>query len=266
MNDYFHKLVVLMETLRGPDGCPWDREQTRESLKPMLIEEAYEVLEALDGSDAEELREELGDLLFQVIFHSQIAQEKKEFDIYDVCRELYLKMVRRHPHVFGDETIADSKDLLRNWEEIKVAEKKQAGRKVRKRSLLDGIPKKLPALYRTHQITAKAARVGFDWPDLEGVRQKCLEEFAELDEALENGNPERVKEEVGDLIFTVLNVARMLEIDPETALQGANRKFVGRFKSMERHFENQGRALKEIPPEEMEEFWQRAKDKSPAPS
>lgn len=262
--DYFHKLAQLMDVLRSPGGCPWDREQTRESLKPMLIEEAYEVLEALDGEDPEELLEELGDLLFQVIFHSRISKEREEFDVYDVCRAVYQKMVRRHPHVFAEEHFEDSQELLRNWEDLKSAEKAAAGRENRKKSLLDGIPPELPTLYRTHQITAKAARVGFDWESLEGIRQKWEEEFEELTAARQANKRSAVQEEVGDLLFTALNVARFLEIDPETALRRANRKFENRFRSMEKYFEEQGRPLKEVPVEEMEEQWNRGKQEPEA--
>ncbi len=257
--DYFRKLVELMDILRGPNGCPWDREQTRETLKPMLIEEAYEVLEALDAEDPDELCEELGDLLFQIVFHGRIASERGEFDAYDVCRRVYEKMVRRHPHVFGEASFEDARDLLRNWEDLKAAEKKAGGRENRKKSLLDGIPKDLPTIYRAYQMTAKAARVGFDWPDISGLREKFLEEFEELVEALRESDPRRVKEEVGDLVFVALNIARYLEIDPETALRGANDKFDRRFRAMEQHFQIAGRSLKDVPPREMEVAWQGGK-------
>lgn len=259
--DYFQKLIDLMARLRGPDGCPWDREQTRETLKPMLIEEAYEVLEALDEEDSGELCEELGDLLFQVVFHSQIARERGEFDAHDVCREVYLKMVRRHPHVFGDRQIADSRELLKHWEDLKAEEKALGGKTHRRGSLVDGIPASMPSIYRCHQLTSKAARVGFDWADVDEIFQQCGEEYGELKEALEGGDLDHIKEEVGDLIFAVLNIARFLEVDPETALRRANRKFQDRFIRMEEHFESRGRRLKEVPQEEMEEFWQNAKAK-----
>lgn len=256
---YFQKLVELVDILRGPHGCPWDKEQTRESLKSMLVEEAYEVLEALDGDDADELCEELGDLLFQVLFHSRIAKENGEFDMDDVCRRLYEKMVRRHPHIFGEESYQDARELLRNWEDIKAAEKAAAGRKSSRKSLLDGIPGQLPALYGAYQISSKAARVGFDWDNIEGIRDKFLEEFQELQEALAQGDEQKVKDEVGDLLFAALNISRHLQIDPETALSRANRKFTGRFKAMERHFTEKGQPLKDVPLEEMEAFWQRQK-------
>ena len=256
---YFDKLVELMDILRGPGGCPWDREQTRETLKPMLIEEAYEVLEALDSPESDELCEELGDLLFQVVFHSRIAKERGEFDAYDVCRRVYEKMVNRHPHVFGDRTIDTSEELLRNWEEIKAQEKQAAGKTYEKESLLDGIPEDLPSMYRAYQMTEKASRVGFDWPQLSGLRDKFLEEFHELEEAVAQGDGERIREEVGDLVFVALNVARYLEVDPETALRGANRKFKSRFQGMERVLKSEGRSLKDVDLEEMERVWQAQK-------
>ncbi len=254
--DYFSKLLKLVETLRGPDGCPWDREQTRETLKPLLVEEAYEVLEALDGSDSEELCEELGDLLFQVLFHSSISRERGEFDIHDVCRRSFDKMVARHPHVFGEASYRDSEELLKHWEEIKAAEKKEAGQAITRESILDGIPERIPALYAAYQTSSKASRVGFDWDNLEGVRDQFLEEFEELQVAIQEEDQAKIKEEVGDLLLAALNIPRQLQVDPETALIGANRKFSARFKAMERHFAGQGRALREVPVDEMEAFWQ----------
>lgn len=262
--DHFARLVELMDVLRGPEGCPWDREQTRETLKPMLVEEAFEVLEALDREDPDELCEELGDLLFQIVFHSRIAKERGEFDVYEVSRRVYEKMVARHPHVFGDVSFADSQELLRNWEDIKAAEKTGQGRSPDRESLLDGIPEQLPSMYTTYQMTSKAARVGFDWSDIEGIRQKVLEEFEELAEVLAEGDRDRLKEEVGDLLFSILNVARFLEVDPETALRNANRKFARRFRAMEKHFAQQERQLKEVSPDEMEKIWQGNKSSSGA--
>lgn len=253
--DWFPRLVELMDILRGSQGCPWDREQTRETLKPMLIEEAYEVLEALDSQDSGELCEELGDLLFQVVFHARIAKENGEFDAYDVCRRTYQKMVGRHPHVFGNASYENAQELLKHWEDIKAAEKEASGGENRRQSLLDGIPAQLPALYAAYQISAKAARVGFDWPDVEGIRDQFLEEFEELQVAIARGEQERIKEEVGDLLFTALNISRRLQVDPETALNRANAKFAARFREMEKHFAEQGRPLKEVTVEEMEAVW-----------
>lgn len=256
----FEKLLELMGTLRGPEGCPWDREQTCESLKPMLIEEAFEVLEALDQNDPHQLCEELGDLLFQVVFHSQIAKEKGEFDALQVCERLHDKMVGRHPHVFGSESFKDSQELLRNWERLKELEKKASGRESSpKRSLLDGVPPKLPALYRANQITSKAARVGFDWPTVEGIIKKLLEEVDELNRARSEGSDHQVKEELGDLLFTVVNLCRRLEVDPETSLNQANRKFSRRFRNMEVHFGKRGRKLGDVGFDEMESCWKYVK-------
>lgn len=257
--DVFEKLIELVEILRGPQGCPWDREQTLETLKPMWIEEAYEVLEALDGDNAGELCEELGDVLFHIVFFSQIAAEQGDFDAREVCCRAYEKMVRRHPHVFGDTTFKDSKDLLRNWEEIKAAEQQAAGREPGMSSLLEGISPALPALYTTYQMTSKAARVGFDWPDLKELRKKVLEELDEVHSALRANDGDQLKEEVGDLLFAAVNVARFLEIDPETALRSANRKFARRFMEMEKRFAAQGKPLKELTLAEMEAAWQELK-------
>ena len=257
--DYFRELVELMNVLRGPNGCPWDKEQTRESLKAHLIEETYEVLDALERGDPADLCDELGDLLFQVIFHSRIAQEKDEFDIDKVCRRSHQKMVRRHPHIFGEATFRDSQDLLRHWEDIKTAEKEAAGGKVERQSLLDGTPQNLPAIHNAYQISAKAARVGFDWPSIEGLQEKLMEEFDELLEALERGDDRRVREEVGDLLFAALNVARYLQVEPETALKRANEKFSRRFRRLEEHFASRGQPLKEVSLEQMEAFWQTQK-------
>lgn len=255
--NYFDKLVELMDRLRGPGGCPWDREQTRETLKPMLIEEAYEVLEALDHEDPDELCEELGDLLFQIIFHSRIAQERGEFDAHDVCRRVYEKMVRRHPHVFGEARFDTSEELLRNWEDFKRKEKAAGGKPVESdRSLLDGIPAGLPQIYRSYQMGAKASRVGFDWSDLDGLQDKLLEEFQELKRAQAAGDEERIREEVGDLLFAAVNVARFLGVDPETALARANRKFERRFRALETVFRKRGEDLKDVSPERLEEVWE----------
>lgn len=261
--DPFGKLLHLMEKLRGPEGCPWDQEQTHETLKPMLIEEAFEVLEALDGNDPDAICEELGDLLFQVIFHSQIARENGEFDAYEVCRRIYDKMVRRHPHVFGEASFKDTNDLLRNWEDIKAAERKVAGQKERTdSSLLAGIPEKLPAFYRANQMTAKAARVGFDWGNISQIGEKIVEEFNEVEDALEQGDQGRVRDEVGDLLFTAVNLCRRLNLDPETTLRGASEKFSRRFRRMEEHFRRGGKDLRDVAPGDMDSFWQSQKGKA----
>jgi tetrapyrrole methylase family protein / MazG family protein len=255
------KLVDLVERLRGPDGCPWDREQTRETLKPMLIEEAYEVLDALDSPDPMELKEELGDLLFQVLFHAQIAHEKGEFHLADIINRLHEKMVRRHPHVFGNADLKTAQDVLRNWEDIKADEKgtRSSSRPDSEQSILDGIPSRLPALHQAYQMTAKAARIGFDWSRLEDILLKLREEAGELLEAQRNSRADYLAEEVGDLLFVAVNVARFLGVDPETALRRSNEKFSRRFRFVESRIKSQGRELKNATLAEMDALWEEAK-------
>ena len=259
------KLVDLVARLRGENGCPWDREQTRETLKPMLIEEAYEVLDALDGASPAELKEELGDLLFQVVFHAQIAQEKGEFRLADIIDRLHEKMVRRHPHVFGGADLRTADDVLRNWEDIKAAERgtSSASSPDSGKSLLDGIPSRLPALHQAYQMTAKASRVGFDWPDLEAILEKLKEETAETLEAHAAKDQSRLVDEAGDLLFVAVNVARFLGVDPETALRHSNRKFERRFRYVEAKIKGQGRELKEASLVEMDALWDEAKKLEP---
>src|SRR6186997_2697843 len=220
----FEAFVALIARLRAPGGCPWDREQTHASLKPMLVEEAYEVLEAIDEGDDAELAGELGDLLLQVVFHSQIADEEKRFSIADVVARVSAKMVRRHPHVFADDKASTSGEVLRSWEAIKAAENQEAGRA--EASMLDSVSTSVPAVMEAFQMTTKVSRVGFEWPDAAGALAKLEEEVRELKEALAGRAADaRVGEEVGDLFFSAVNVARMLGHDPESALKGANRKF-----------------------------------------
>ena len=256
------KLVALVARLRGENGCPWDREQTRETLKPMLIEEAFETLDALDSDDPANLKEELGDLLFQVVFHAQIAREKGEFDLGDVIDRSHDKMTRRHPHIFGAADLKTSEDVLKNWEDIKAAEKgtSSPSRPDSERSLLDGIPKKIPALYRAYQMTAKAARVGFDWQRLEDVLDKLNEEIVELKDAALLQDHEQIADEVGDLLFVAVNIARTLGVDPETALERSNRKFERRFRFIETAVKRQGRELKDASLAEMDDLWNEAKN------
>ena len=255
------KLVALVAQLRGEGGCPWDREQTRETLKPMLIEEAFETLDALDSDDPDDLKEELGDLLFQVVFHTQIAREKGEFDLGDVIDRSHEKMTRRHPHIFGAADLKTSEDVLKNWEDIKAAEKGIASpsRPDSEKSLLDGIPKKIPALYRAYQMTAKAARVGFDWQRLEDIFSKLNEEADELNDAVSRGDGEQITCEMGDLLFVAVNIARTLGIDPETALERSNRKFERRFRFIETAVKQQGRKLKDVSLAEIDALWNEAK-------
>jgi tetrapyrrole methylase family protein / MazG family protein len=255
------KIERLVEQLRGENGCPWDKEQTRETLKPMLIEEAYEVLDALDSEDPAELKDELGDLLFQVVFHAQISREKKEFDLADVINRSHEKMVRRHPHIFANTDLKTAEDVLKNWEDIKAAEKgvPSSSRPDAARSLLDGIPSKLPALHRAYQMTAKASRVGFDWAQLDDIILKLKEETSELLEAHAQKDSQKVADEIGDLLFAAVNIARFLDIDPETALGRSNRKFDRRFRHIESAIKRQGRELKDASLAEMDALWDEAK-------
>jgi MazG family protein len=272
----FNDLVALMARLRSPEGCPWDREQTYATLAPMLLEEAYEAFEAVEeareGRPAA-LRDELGDLLFQIVFYAQVAAERGEFDIAAVTDRIHAKMVRRHPHVFGDVTVRDNEELLRNWEAMKAEEKRAAGKDTpdEDSSLLDGVSTKAPALMEAHQLTVKAARVGFDWERVEDVFAKLHEELAELRGALGEqregaaGDEERaarVREEVGDLLFAAANIARHLGVEPEAALKLTNRKFRRRFRHVERGLRERGRELGAATLDEMEELWQEAKSSS----
>ena len=251
----FERLLEIMAQLRGPGGCPWDREQTPDSLKPYLIEEAYEVLEALDG-EGEHLREELGDLLFQVVFHSQIAAERGDFTMRDVLRRLNEKMVRRHPHVFGDVVVDTPTAVLAQWEALKQREAHDAGRT---RSVIDGVPRTLPALVRAQRTQAKAARVHFDWPDAAAAWAKVEEEMQETAAAVASGDRTRMTEELGDVLFSLVNVARLSSLDAEGALTGAIEKFRRRFTRMEAELTARGKSVGTISQQELEDLWQAAK-------
>ena len=246
-------LQELVARLRAPDGCPWDRQQTHRSLRPFLLEEAYEVLEALDAEDVAELRDELGDLLLQIALHVQIATEEGEFKFHQVIERLLEKLVRRHPHVFGDVVVSGAEEVLHNWEEIKKGERAEQV------SILSGVPKTLPALAQAQAYQRRAARVGFDWPGIEGVWDKVREELEELKRAAED---ERERE-LGDLLFSVVNLARWLGLDAESALREANARFVRRFSRMERLARNQGRSLSEMPLAEQDELWEQTKKEEP---
>jgi tetrapyrrole methylase family protein/MazG family protein len=260
-NADIEKLVDLVERLRGENGCPWDREQTRETLKPMLIEEAYEVLHALDADDPMELKDELGDLLFQIVFHAQIAQERGEFDLADVIDRSHEKMVRRHPHVFGNADLKTASDVLKNWEDIKAEERGMPStlNPASEKSLLDGIPPSLPSMHRAYQMTAKASRVGFDWAHLEDILLKLREESAELTEAHRKHLHDKEMEEVGDMLFVAVNIARFLGIDPETALHRSNEKFERRFRYIESAIKERGRDMKDATLDEMDVLWEESK-------
>ncbi len=262
MSKRFSELVAVMETLRGKNGCPWDKEQTRESLKPFLLEEAYEVLEAIDEEDPEILKEELGDLLFQVLFHSEIAKERGEFGIEDVLAYTIDKMTRRHPHVFGAArssrkkgTPATAKEVLARWEELKQKEKRNRKRK----SVLDGVPKPLPALMRAYQLQTRASRVGFDWKEMRPVWNKVREEMKELEQAIGDGQPRQIQAEFGDIFFALVNLARFLKFDPEGSLRKANRRFVDRFHYMEKKAGKSQKTLSNMTLNEMGRLWEEAK-------
>jgi tetrapyrrole methylase family protein/MazG family protein len=260
----FAKIVAVMARLRAPGGCPWDREQTHATLRTYLIEEAYEVLDALDSTDDVKFTEELGDLLLQVLFHAQIASEEGRFAINDVIREIYEKMIRRHPHVFGEKRAKDAAEVLRNWEIIKQEERRnksgQSAAEPKPVSILDGVPRTLPALLEGLQLTRKAARIGFDWHNVEGIFDKLTEEAAELRHALDKKeSPSRVESEVGDILFVAVNLARFLDVDPEIALKKASSKFSRRFHEMERLARQQGTTLAEIPRPQMESLWEQSK-------
>jgi tetrapyrrole methylase family protein / MazG family protein len=251
-------LLSLMDRLRGEGGCPWDREQTRASLKPYLIEETYEAIEAIDAGQTGHIVEELGDVLFQVVFHCQIAKEQGEFTMADVLQVVLQKMTRRHPHVFGNAEVADSGEALRQWERIKRAE---AGGEDATRSALDGVPKSLPSLLRAQRLQVKAGRVGFDWPTWREAWSKVREEMAEADEAMVAGDANRVRAELGDLFFSLVNVARLLEIDAEGSLRQAADTFTRRFKEVEAAMRAEGRQVDEASAEELDRQWRAVKSR-----
>ncbi|HJZ64919.1 MAG TPA: nucleoside triphosphate pyrophosphohydrolase [Candidatus Acidoferrum sp.] len=266
--EWLEKLVKLQSRLRAPNGCPWDREQTHMTLRTYLIEEAYEVLEALEAGDDSKFCEELGDLLLQVIFHADIARDEGRFDVTDVIRGIHDKMVRRHPHVFGEKRAKDAKAVLKNWEKIKAEERKAKGKKEEEKpaSLLDGVSHALPGTMEGFQLTRRAARIGFDWDNADGVIEKLAEESAELKKEIKSGSAKRIEEEAGDLLFAAMNLARFLHVDPEIALKKANAKFAARFKEMERMARESGRELADVPRAEMEALWEQAKSGGQAAS
>jgi MazG family protein len=250
----FDELVHLMTKLRGPDGCPWDRKQTLPDLKPYVIEEAYEVVDAIDRDDRRALLEEVGDLLLEAVFIAEITREEGSFDVYDSIGAVHDKLVRRHPHVFGDVEADDAEQVLVNWEKLKNEE-----RKAENKSVLAGVPQALPALLKASRLTEKAARVGFDWRRTEDVFQKIEEEVGELRGAVDGKDIAEIEGELGDLLFTLANIARKLKINPEEALQSANRKFARRFESIEAAARESGRNLDQLTLEEMDTLWDAAK-------
>ena len=253
----FKHLVAIVNTLMSENGCPWDRVQTRETLKPYLVEEAYETLEALDGNDPEAIKEELGDLLYQILFHAKIAENNNEFAIQDVVNSISDKMVHRHPHVFKDAE-ADTPDaVVQQWEEIKQNEKGKSQRQ----SLLDGIPHHLPGLARAQKLQKKAAKNGFDWDQITAVFDKLDEEIAEFKEAVLSGKEADIESEFGDILFVLVNLARFKKIDAEEALRSTNNKFIRRFQYIEQKLAQTGKQMKDTPLDELEQLWQDAKKK-----
>ena len=246
----FESLVALISELRGPQGCPWDRKQTHSSLREHLLEETYEVLEALDGEDTGELCAELGDLLMQIVFHAEIGREQRQFDIGDVIQSINRKLIHRHPHVFGGEQVENADEVLVKWEELKKQERRPES------GMLDGVPKSLPALAYSQSVQDRVARVGFDWPDDDGVMEKLAEEVGEFQGAASTA--ER-SEEFGDILFTLANLARRQGIDPETALREANAKFFRRFSAMEENARVRGLNLAELTLNEQNRLWDEVK-------
>ena len=254
----FQRLVDIMERLRGPDGCPWDREQTIQSLRGFVLEETYEVLDAIDRDDHDALRGEIGDLLFEGVFLAQIESDAGRFSVADSLKAITEKLIRRHPHVFGTAGGIDTPGkVVEQWEQIKAREQTDAGRK---RSLLSGVPRALPALLGAHEIGTRVAAVGFDWAQTADVVEKMEEEVAELREAVTHESRERAEEEMGDLLFSIANLARKLGIEPESALRKANEKFSARFGALEQRLEERGRSVHQATLDEMEEAWRAIKD------
>lgn len=250
----FEELIAIMKRLRGPGGCPWDAEQTHESLTRYLLEETYEVIEAIEAKSPEHLKEELGDLLLQPVFHAAIAEEAGTFTMADIIRTLCDKLIRRHPHVFGDMHIADSTAQIENWEQIKKVEKG-----TERQSALSGVPPHLPALFKAQKITEKAARVGFDWEHVDQVMAKVMEELHEFEEAMSAGDNEQMEAELGDLLFAIVNLGRFLSINSEEALRKTITRFQLRFQYVEDNLHRQGRHMNDTPLTEMDHLWEEAK-------
>jgi tetrapyrrole methylase family protein/MazG family protein len=250
-----NELIEIMSALRGEKGCPWDKEQTRESLKPFIVEESYEVLEAIDEKNPEAIKEELGDLLFQIVFQCRIAEERGEFGMEEVIEKIGKKMIARHPHVFGDADYKTSEEVLVHWE----AQKKREGKQ--RESILDGVPKTLPSLLRAHRLQDRASRVGFDWERVEDVLPKLEEELEEFRTALEGKNQEEIEDELGDIFFVLVNISRFVGINPEDALRKTISKFISRFRYIEMAAKDQGKILSDMSLAEMDELWDEAKKK-----
>ncbi len=258
----FEKLVEIMARLRAPGGCPWDREQTFDSIKPYTLEETYEVLDAIDRRDWDDLASELGDFLLQAVFFAQMASEQKLFDINDCLNAINAKLIRRHPHVFGEESAATGREVLKRWDEIKAEERKEkAGKEKTAKAdgLLASVPRALPALVEAQQITSRASRAGFDWESIDGVLAKLDEEREEFAQARERGDQSQIEDELGDLLFVMTNLARFVKVDPEQALRRSNAKFRQRFGHVERRLAAQGKTVAGTSMEELEALWQEAK-------
>lgn len=251
--DNFRKLLNIMDTLRSEKGCPWDKEQTRETLKPYLIEEAYEVLEAIDEGVAENIKEELGDLMFQIVFHCRIAKERGEFDIEAVLEKISSKMISRHPHVFGDAQFDTASEVLQQWEERKKEEGKN------RTSILEGVPKELPSLLRAHRIQSRASKAGFDWEHVDGALEKLEEELHEFRAALKSKKQSEIEDEMGDVFFSLVNISRFAGVNPEDALRKTISKFISRFRYIEMKAAEKGEKLSDMPLQEMDALWEEAK-------
>lgn len=248
----FERLVKILRRLRGPNGCPWDKEQTPASTAPYLLEETYETLEAIDSGNVKEIREELGDLLLQIVFQAQMAEESKETNLGEIIDGICEKLIHRHPHIFAEEKVKDSWHVLQNWEKLK--------KKEGKKTMLGGIPKTLPALLKAFRIGQKVSRVGFDWTDVEGVLNKIKEEARELHEAKKEENPKKIGHEYGDLLLILANLGRFLDIDPETALRKATGRFTKRFNWMEKKIKNDGLDMHDLSAKEWDDLWKEAKN------
>ncbi|MDD5705776.1 MAG: nucleoside triphosphate pyrophosphohydrolase [Kiritimatiellae bacterium] len=253
------RLCSILARLRGPDGCPWDREQTLESLKTCLLEETYELLDVMSGADRDAHAEELGDVLLQVALQARLREEAGDFNLDDVARRLSDKLIRRHPHVFGEAAVAGTDEVLRNWERIK---RDECGRRAAPRSALEGVPAALPALLRAQRVQAKAARVGFDWPDRDGPERKLAEELDELRVAVAAGERAAMAHEMGDVLFSLVNLCRFLEIDAEEALRGSVLRFSSRFRAVEQHVHASGREMRDHSLAELDAIWERVKRES----
>ncbi|MFV0338442.1 MAG: nucleoside triphosphate pyrophosphohydrolase [Chthoniobacterales bacterium] len=253
MSESVNRLRKIVERLRAPEGCPWDREQTHRSLRSALLEECYEVLEAIDNEDDENLNEELGDLLLLVVMHARLGEERAVFDLDKIAENISEKLIRRHPHVFGDAKAENSDEVLKQWEDIKRSEKRE------RKSILDGVPRALPALLRASKIQKKAARVGFDWPDVRGAQQKLEEEMQEVKEALASKKMASIEEELGDLLFALVNVARKHQLEGEHLLSNATDKFARRFQVIEEEIKIQGKRVQDCSLEELDAIWEKAK-------